>query len=102
MEKKRLPRLPDWIPVVTGLLVLLAGGVMAALGFGGTVSEWENRNLAAAPQAPDLTAWTTDKEAEEYLSPKLSFSGSRQLRSILESLKRDVVPWGAALGSVIS
>ncbi len=42
------------------------------------------------------------EEAEEYLSPKLSFSGSRQLRSILESLKRDVVPWGAAPGSVIS
>ncbi len=67
MEKKKLPRLPDWIPVVAGLLVLLAGGVMAALGFGGTVSEWENRNLAAVPQAPSLTAWTTDKEAEEYL-----------------------------------
>lgn len=41
-------------------------------------------------------------EAEEYLSPKLSFAGSRQLRSILIGMKRDIIPWGAAVGGVDS
>ena len=67
MKKKILPRLPDWVPVVAGLLLLLTGGVMAVFGFGGTVSEWENRNLAEAPKTPSIRAWTTDKEVEEYL-----------------------------------
>ena len=67
MKKMKLPRLPDWIPVTAGLLLLLAGGVMAVLGFGGKTSEWENRNLAAAPGTVSMEKWTTDKETEEYL-----------------------------------
>ena len=73
MKKRKLPRLPDWIPVVAGLVLLLAGGVLAVFGFGGSVSEWENRNLAEAPQTPSLEAWTTDKETEEYLKDHVPF-----------------------------
>lgn len=67
MKKIKLPRLPDRIAVTAGLLLLLAGGVMAVLGFGGKTSEWENRNLAAAPGTVSMEKWTTDKETEEYL-----------------------------------
>lgn len=67
MNKIRLPRLPDWLAVTAGLLLLLAGGVMAVLGFGGDHSDWENRNLAQAPSSPDLEDWKTDAQTEAYL-----------------------------------
>ncbi len=68
MKRHDLPRLPDWVPVVLGLLVLLAGGVMAALGFGGHFSEWERRYLADPPGAPDLNDWKTDRQTETWLT----------------------------------
>ncbi len=73
MKHERRLRLPDGAAVTAGLLILLVFGVMAALGWGGTFSERENRNLAPVPDTPDPVNWNTDKQVESYLTDHIPF-----------------------------
>ena len=72
MKEKRL-RLSDRMTVILALGILLAAGLYALLWPHPDFSDAERRNLSAAPSAPSLTAWTTDKETESWLSDRVPF-----------------------------
>ena len=72
MKEKRL-RLSDRVTVILALGILLAAGLYALLWPHPDFSDAERRNLSAAPSAPSLTAWTTDKETESWLSDRIPF-----------------------------
>ena len=67
MEKPNRKRLPDSLVVITGLLILLAFGIVALLARGGEFSEWERRYLSDRPDIL-LSEWKTDKETESFLT----------------------------------
>lgn len=72
MKEKRL-RLSDRWSVLLALGILLAAGCYALLWPHAEFSDAERRLLSAAPSAPSLTAWTTDRETESWLSDRIPF-----------------------------
>ena len=72
MKEKRL-RLSDRCSVLLALGILLAAGCYALLWPHAEFSDAERRLLSAAPSAPSLTAWTTDRETESWLSDRIPF-----------------------------
>ena len=60
-------KIPDCVAVIVGLVILLAMGLAAVFSPGGTFSDWERRELADQPAAPDLANWDTDREVEGFL-----------------------------------
>ena len=59
--------------VILALGLLLLAGLYALLWPQGDFSASERRLRAAAPAAPSLSAWKTDREVEQYISDRIPF-----------------------------
>lgn len=69
MKQKRL----DTLAVILPLGLMLLAGLFALLWPQGNFSEAERRYKADAPGTPNLSAWATDRETEQYISDRVPF-----------------------------
>lgn len=95
---KALSKYRDPVLVLLTLFGLLAAGVLAAMGGVGTLGDREN--LDSTVEAPSLTDWHFDKDAEDYLAKHVPYRRSLvavdKTVSVLTGRRTELQTWPVA------